>query len=72
VSFDQLFIIAITITASMTLLTALMAARELRSRRIQPHGPQSFIRASGLMNDDDDARGVGQNAELLHSISRLG
>ena len=70
-SFDQIFAIAIAITASLALMTALMAARELRSRRIQRPGPFTLTPASGL-TDDDDARGVGQNAELLHSISRLG
>lgn len=70
-SFGQLFVLAVVVTAGVVFVTALAAVQEFQSRKVQRTQPRVFAPAAGLLPEDDD-QPREPSPELLYAVRRLG
>ena len=70
-SFGQLFVLAIVLTAAVVSVIVIIAVQEFQSREAQRKQPRVFAPAAGLPREDD-GQALGPNPELLHAVRRLG
>ena len=70
--FAQIFILAIVVTASAVLVTAIIAAQEFQARKAQKRRQDRVFAPAASLLHDDDGQALGSNPELLYAIRRLG